>query len=85
MCSKLIQLYIHMCVCVYIYVYIYFQVLLYYRLLHDTEYSSLHYIVGLCCLSSLYVVVCSSQTPNLSLPFGNHNFVVHVYQSVSVM
>ena len=34
-----------------------------------TEYSSLCYTVGPCCLSILYIVVCiySSQTPNLSL------------------
>ena len=53
-----------------IYTYIPFQFLFYYRLLQDIEYSSLCYTVGSCCLPSLYIIVCicSSQTPNLSLP-----------------
>lgn len=67
-------------VCVYIY---FFQVLFYYRLFHDTEYSSLHYMVGLRCLFIFYVVVCSCQTHNLSLPFDNHTFVVYVCQPIS--
>ena len=36
-----------------------------YRLVQDIEYSSLCYIVGLCCLSVLCAImcICSSQTP----------------------
>ena len=33
-------------------------ILFYYRLLQDIEYNSLCYIVGPCCLSILYIVVC---------------------------
>ena len=33
----------------------FFQILFYYRLLQDIEYSSLCYIVGLNCLSILYL------------------------------
>ena len=36
----------------------FFQILFYYRLLQDIEYSSLCYIVGPCCLSTLQIVVC---------------------------
>ena len=52
------------------YIYILFPILFHYGLLQDIEYSSLCYTVGPCCLSVLYTVVCicSSQTPNLSLP-----------------
>ena len=35
-----------------------FQILFHYRLLQDTEYSSLCYTVGPCCLFILYIVVC---------------------------
>ena len=47
-----------------------FQILFHYRLLQGIEYSSLYYIIGPCCLSMLYIVVCIcwSQIPNLSLP-----------------
>ena len=45
--SKVIQLYSH-----------HFYILFYYRLLQDTEYSSLCYIVGACCLSALCMVMC---------------------------
>ena len=47
--------------------------------------------VGPCYLPFLYVVVCicSSQTPNLSLPspspFGDHKFVFYVCESVSIL
>ena len=66
----------------YIYIYILFQILFNYRLLQDTEYSFLCYTLGSCCLSILYIVVCSCESPipNLSLPpplcypFGNHDF-----------
>ena len=62
--------------CVYTYTHIYtsisvlFQILFPYRLLQDTEHSSLCYTVGPCWLFILYIVVCicSSQTPNLPLP-----------------
>ena len=43
---------------IHIYVSILFQILFCYRLLQDTEYSSLCYIVGPCCLSILHRVVC---------------------------
>ena len=62
-CTAVIQLYI------YIHIYILFQILFHYRLWQITEYSSLCYTVGPCCLSILYIVVCicQSQTPDLSL------------------
>ena len=41
-----------------IYIYILFQILFHYRLLQDTEYSSLCYTGGPCCLPILYIVVC---------------------------
>ena len=65
--------YIH----IYIYIYIIFQTLSPCKLLQNTEYSSLCYTIGPCCLSILCIVVsvCYSQIPNLSLPppfpFGN--------------
>ena len=40
------------------YIYILFYILFHYGLLQDIEYGSLCYIVGLCCLSILYVIVC---------------------------
>ena len=40
-----------------IYTYVLFQILFHYRLLQDTEYSSLCYTVGPC-LPILYTVVC---------------------------
>ena len=54
---------------IYIYMYILFQILFNYRLLQDTEYSFLCYTLG-SCLSILYIVVCSCESPilNLSLP-----------------
>ena len=45
------------CDSLYIYIYILFQILFHYRLLQDSEYSSLCYTVGPCCLSILYTVV----------------------------
>ena len=58
-----------MYICSYI-IYILFQIIFHYVLLQGTEYSSLYYTVGPCCLSILHTVVCiyESQTPNLSLP-----------------
>ena len=41
-----------------IHIYILFQILFHYRLLQNTEYSSLCYTVGPCCLPILYIVVC---------------------------
>ena len=52
-----IYIYTHIYVCIYIY--ILFQILFHYRLSQDTEYSSLCYTVGLCCLPILYIVVCT--------------------------
>ena len=86
MYSKVIQLYI--------YIYIFFQILFHYRFLQDTEYSSLCYTVGPCCLSILWIVVCvcESQAPSLSptthtstIPVGNHKFVFYVCESISVL
>ena len=71
----------------YIYIYL-FQIPFPYRLLQDTECSSLCYTVGPWGLCILYTVVCigSPQTPNLPLPspfpFGNHRFVF--CESISV-
>ena len=48
--SKVVQLYI--------YIYILFYVLFHCGLSQDIEYSSLCYIVGPCCLSIPYVIVC---------------------------
>ena len=82
---------LHTYVCVCMHIYILFQILFHYRLLQDTEYSSVCYTVGPCCLSILYIVVfiCLPQTPNLSLPlafpFGNHKFVFCVCGSISVL
>ena len=42
----------------YIYIYIVFHILFHYGLSQDIEYSSLHYTVGPCCLSILYMTVC---------------------------
>ena len=43
---------------IYIYIYILFQILFHYRLLQNTEYSSLCYTVNPCFLPILCVVVC---------------------------
>ena len=53
-----------------IHISILFQTVFLHRLLQNIEYSSLCYTVGPCWLSILYTVVCvcSSQSPNLSLP-----------------
>ena len=54
-------------------------------------HSFLYSIVGPCCLSISYIIVCmgQSQTPNLflylSLPCGNHKFVFYVCESVSIL
>ena len=74
-----------------IYIIILFSDFFPYRLLQNIEYTSLCYTVGPCCLPILYIVVCicQSQSPNLSLPppffpFGNHQFVFYVCESLSV-
>ena len=57
--------------------------------LQDIESSSLCCIVGPCCLSTLYIAVCSASPklpiyPSLApFPFGNHKFVFYVYESIS--
>ena len=51
MYSKVIQLYLYLYV--YKHIYILVQILFHYRLLQDTEYSSLCYIGADCCLSIL--------------------------------
>ena len=77
--------------CIHTYICIFFKILFHYSLLQDIDYSSLHYTVGSCCLSILYIVVCiyQSQTLILSLPppfpFGNYKFVFNVCESVSVL
>ena len=55
---------------VYIYIYSPFHVLFHYGLSEDSKYIFLCYPVGPHCLSILYVMVsiCTSQTPNPSLP-----------------
>ena len=55
-----------------------FQILFPLRLLQKTEQSSLCYPVGPCWLSILNIAVSiyQLQAPNLSLPFGNHKFVL---------
>ena len=47
--------YTYVCIYIYIYIHIYilFHILFHYGLSQDIEYSSLHYTVGLCCLSIL--------------------------------
>ena len=51
-------IYIYMHIIYIIYIFVLFQILFHYRLLQDIEYSCLCYIVGPCCLSILYMVVC---------------------------
>ena len=76
--SKVIQLDIYLCVYVCVCVYVLFPILFHYSFLQDIENSSLSYIIGPCCLFTLYKVVCicQSQTINLSplLPLGNLKF-----------
>ena len=52
MYSKVIQLYF-----IYIYMYSFFQIIFSYRLLKNTEDSSLCYTVDPCWLSILYIVI----------------------------
>ena len=53
------SIYIYIYTYTHIYVYIFFQVLFDYRFLEDIEYSSLCYTIGPCCLTILYIVVCT--------------------------
>ena len=52
---------------IHIHISILFQILYPYRLLQDTDYSSLCYTVGPCCLSILYIVVCALANPKLPI------------------
>ena len=56
-CKTYVYVYIH--TYIYIYIYILFQILFPFRLLEDTEYSSLCYIVGPSWLSVLRIVSCT--------------------------
>ena len=42
----------------YTYIHILFYILFHYSLSQDTEYSSIFYTVGPCCLSILYIIIC---------------------------
>jgi len=60
-------------------------------ILQDIDYSSLCYMVGLCCLSILSIIVCfpifeksQSILPQPSFPLGNHVSVLYVCESISV-
>ena len=71
----------YICVCVL------FQILFHHRLLQDTDYSSLCNTVGSYCLSILYVIKLNINPKFLTcpcFPFGNHKFVFHVCESVSL-
>ena len=61
--SKVILLYISLSLSIYIYIHthMYFQILFHYGLSQDTEYSSLCFTVGPCCLSLIYKVLCICQ------------------------
>lgn len=67
-----------------------FQILFFYELLQNVEYSSCHCILGPCC-SSVLNIVCVSINPKVltypfSMPFsfGNYKFVFYVCGSVPV-
>ena len=61
--SKVIQLYTYTYISLYYiilyYINILFQILFHYMLLQDIEYIFLCYTVGPCCLSILFIVVCT--------------------------
>ena len=72
-------------------IYVHFQILFCYRLLQNTEYSSLYCIVEPHCLSILDIVLHTfySQTlfishSLLTFPFGDHKFVFFHCESVFV-
>ena len=72
------------------YILIFFFILFHYSLLQDIEYSSLCYRVNPCCLSTLYVVVCSVNPilpmyPSSPFLFGSHKFVFCVGASLSAL
>ena len=74
------------------YVYILFQILFHYKLLHDTEYSSLCNTVGPCGLSilysSVYILIPNywfPSSPTFPVLYGNHKFVFYICESISVL
>ena len=76
--------------CVYIYTHthtcIYAHIIFHYRLLQDTEFSSLCHIVGpfyLCIYVNLKLL--SYLSPNPCYPFGNPKFVFYIGEAVSVL
>ena len=71
----------------YIYMYIpFFQIIFHYRLLQDSEYSSLCYTVGPCCSSILYIgVYILIQTPNLSLPTPTPLVTIICFHMLSII
>lgn len=83
MCSKVIWLYIYMC----IHLCSFFFILLYYRLLQDSKYSSLCYTVNFCDLWEWILNLC----PHLSLcafSSSRHNhhksLSVHIFSPIWV-
>ena len=64
----------------YTHTHIIFHIIFHYGLVQDVEYRSLYYMVGHCCLSILYIVICTCQSPipNLSLPHSLFSWVIIV-------
>jgi len=64
-----VYLYIYMYIYISIYIHTYMSIIFLFRLLHNIEKSSLCYTVGPCWLSTLNMIVCTSQSqrPKLSL------------------
>ena len=55
---------------IHIYTHILFHILFHYGLSQDIKYNSLHAVIRPCCFSILYTIsICSSLTPNPSLPY----------------
>ena len=71
---------------IYIYIYSFINIVFHYGLSQDTEYSSLSYMVGPCCLSIPCIVayICSPQTPIHPSPnapsLGNHKSSLNQFQ-----
>ena len=67
-----------------IHIYFLFQILFHSKLLQDTEYSPLCYIVNPCLFlySGVYLLIPYSQFIPPSFPLGNHKFVFYVCVSV---